>query len=79
MLFVSRIAFGVSFGLMALGAMVVVAVALRRSKRYALPAPGRSPKQSAHENIAPLTPFEHHNRIKRPPFLPQSGGSYLRD
>ena len=79
MLLLSRIAFGVSFGFMALGAIAVAVVALRRSRRYALLASGKSPQQLPLENIAPLTPFEYHNRIKRPPFLPQSGGSYLRD
>jgi hypothetical protein len=76
MLFVTRIAFGVSFGLLALGAMAVVAVAVQRGRRCALLVPRKSPKQAMRENIHAFAAFEHQNRIKRPPFLSHSGGSF---
>jgi hypothetical protein len=79
MSFVTRIAFGVSFGLMALGAMTVAAVALRRSRRYVMLAPRRSLKRQTTGNIVTFAAYEHQNHIKRPPFLPQAGGSSLRD
>ncbi len=79
MSFVTRIAFGVSFGLLVLSALAVVAVAVQRGRRCALVAPRRSPKQAARENIHVLAAFERQNHIKRPPFLSHSGGSFLRD
>jgi hypothetical protein len=79
MLSVARIAFGVSFGLLAVATVAVIAAARQRNKRHALLAPGRSPKQAAPGNIRALASLEHQNHIKRPPFLPQPGGSSVRD
>jgi hypothetical protein len=76
---VTRIAFGVSFGLLALGAMAVVAIGLERRRRYALLSLRKSAKQAVRRNIHVLAPFERQNRIKRPPFLPHPGGSSLRN
>jgi hypothetical protein len=74
MLFVTRTAFGISFGLLALGATALVAFALQHRK---------SPKRVMHQSIDSLTVFKRKNHIKRPPFLPQPGGSFknqfLRD